>query len=295
MNSLSPLRYPGGKGKVAKFFEALICLNGLDGGVYVEPFAGGASVALNLVARGVVARALINDADPAIYALWMAIFHDSERLCKRVSETALSVEEWRRQRSVYREPEVDPIDLAFATFYLNRCNRSGVIVNGGLIGGIEQSGPWKMDALFQRADLVRRIERVSALRDHFQVTNLDAGAVLRQCATNDAFRRALTYLDPPYYHRAHTLYRNFYRTHADHQALAEAVLTMPTPWVVSYDNVKEIRDLYSGARRMTYGLQYTARERYEGKEIMLFSPGLRVPSVRSPTEVPARALKARPA
>lgn len=37
----SPLRYPGGKGKLASFMKTIIENTGHKGGIYIEPFAGG--------------------------------------------------------------------------------------------------------------------------------------------------------------------------------------------------------------------------------------------------------------
>ena len=48
----SPLRYPGGKGKVANYFSKLFIDNNLDGGTYVEPYVGGGSVAAHPINQG---------------------------------------------------------------------------------------------------------------------------------------------------------------------------------------------------------------------------------------------------
>lgn len=68
MDYCSPLRYPGGKGKVADYFKQIFRDNSLYDGVYVEPYAGGASVALSLLFNEYVSKIIINDIDRSIFA-----------------------------------------------------------------------------------------------------------------------------------------------------------------------------------------------------------------------------------
>ena len=54
----TPLRYPGGKAKLADYVKALLKENRLLDGEYVEPYAGGAAIALAgnaIAARGYTA------------------------------------------------------------------------------------------------------------------------------------------------------------------------------------------------------------------------------------------------
>ena len=50
----SPLRYPGGKGKIAKFMKKFVKENFDKLPVYVEPYAGGSELALTLLIEGYV-------------------------------------------------------------------------------------------------------------------------------------------------------------------------------------------------------------------------------------------------
>jgi DNA adenine methylase len=292
MLSYSPLRYPGGKARVANYIRLMFRLNNLIDGEYVEPYAGGASVALALLFGGYARCVHINDADPAIHAFWAAVLSSSDVLCRRVSDATLDVDEWRRQRAIYRDPDADRMDLAFATFYLNRTNRSGVITQGGVIGGLGQDGAWKIDARFTKPELVRRIERVAEYRAAIRLTNLDASDLLQTLADRIPGRKVLVYLDPPYYKKGGSLYRNYYSTHQDHVDVASLVQGLSVPWVVSYDNVEEVCGLYSARRRIEYGLRYTARERYDGREVMFFSDGLVIPGISDPTSVTDRMVTA---
>jgi len=80
------------------------------------------------------------------------------------------------------------------------------------------------------------------------------------------------------------LYEDHYQ-HADHAAIAATVATIKQPWIVSYDNTPQIRKLYSAFRRRTFGLHYSAHNRFKGSEIMFFAPDLAIPR----EVVPSRA------
>ena len=146
MRSASPLRYPGGKWRLFVFFKQLIERNFAAAPSYIEPYAGGPSLALSLLFTGRVSDIWLNDLDPAIYACWSAMLDDTERFCNTLLDVAISLEQWRRQKEVYRRgPSAGTFPLGFATFYLNRTNHSGIL-NGGVIGGKAQEGAWKIDA-----------------------------------------------------------------------------------------------------------------------------------------------------
>src|ERR1700761_10859 len=165
MESCSPLRYPGGKQIIAPVLARLIQLNGLEGEVYAEPYAGGAGAALSLLYSGFVKSLLLNDADPAIAAMWHSLLTDTERFVQNVFYVPLTVDEWFRQKSIYAAGGLSTsFDLGFAAFYLNRVNRSGIIKNAGPIGGFAQSGKWKIDARFNRLELGKRIRRIASYR-----------------------------------------------------------------------------------------------------------------------------------
>jgi DNA adenine methylase len=264
--------------------------NGILDGEYIEPYAGGASVALTLLFGEYVSRVHINDYDRAIYAFWKAVLEDTDVLCAKINDADLTVEEWQRQREVYRNKNSGGVDLAFATFFLNRCNRSGIIKGGGIIGGLNQTGQWKMDARFTKPDLISRIQRIALYRQKIRLTNLDAASLLRDLIASPS-RKGLVYLDPPYFDKGSVLYANSYRPE-DHAAVFSLVDALRTPWVVSYDDVPQIRALYADYRSISYGLRYTAGERATGAEIMFFSPRLRVPDVPNPSDVSPKMISA---
>lgn len=286
MQFYSPLRYPGGKGRLAQFLCDLIEANGLSGGTYVEPYAGGAAVALALLNLEYASKIHINDINRSVHAFWRAVLDHPDELCRRIHDTAITIDEWRRQRGVQAATAPELVDLAYSTFFLNRANRSGILF-GGVIGGQAQDSAWTLAARFNKGDLIERIERISELRSRITLTNMDALALLTTLAPRMP-RRSLIYLDPPYYVKGKGLYEDHY-AHEDHARVAAEVLKLGRPWIVSYDNVPEIRAMYSPSRCRTFGLRYSAQTRYEGGEVVFFSDSLK----SIPDEVvPSRAAAA---
>lgn len=193
----SPLRYPGGKAVLSQFLGEVIRENGLADGVYVEPYAGGAGAALNLLFGEHVREIVLNDIDRCVFAFWRAVLNQTETFTGLVRQTRITIPEWKRQRKIYKTSSRKPqIALGFAGFYLNRCNRSGIMVNGGPIGGIRQTGKWKLNARFNKPALISRIERVALYKSRITACNEDALDFLRQIRMDCDPERTLVYLDP---------------------------------------------------------------------------------------------------
>lgn len=283
----SPLRYPGGKRKVANFVKLLFLENDLTGGEYVEPYAGGSSVALALLFESYASHIHINDIDQSVHAFWSAVLDDTERLCARIHDTEVTIDEWHRQRAVQVASDPDALDLAFSTFFMNRCNRSGIIT-GGIIGGKSQEGMWKLDARYSKVDLIRRIQKVARFRPRITLSRLDAHELLSRWTTPPD-EPTFIYLDPPYYVKGEGLYQNFYEHH-HHVAIADRVRHLEVPWMVSYDAAPEILNLYPRAQHRRYSLNYSAATRYIGSEVMFFSKRLVVPDVDTPAGITVREI-----
>ncbi|MFC4052469.1 DNA adenine methylase [Actinomadura syzygii] len=277
----SPLRYPGGKGKIANFLKILIIQNDLSGVRYVEPYAGGASIALSLLFEGYVSQVHINDLNRGLHAFWNSVLTCPDRLCAKITSAPLSMEEWEKQRNIYLDPDTEGIDLAFSTFYLNRTNRSGII-SGGVIGGNEQTGQWKIDARFNRESLVARVNKIAERAPDITLSMLDAIDLIKK--EKQTRQGGLLYLDPPYYFKGARLYDNFY-THEDHVKVSHEIQIHPGPWVVSYDAVPEIMQLYEQCNSTQYFLNYSAAKADKGMEVMFFSKDLSRPDVPSPAGI----------
>ncbi len=280
--TLSPLRYPGGKSRLAGFVKALREETRLQGGAYVEPFAGGAGIAWALLFEGIVTRVHLNDLDPAVYAFWKSVRDQTDLLCRMVLDTPVSMATWRRQKAIIRDPgEYSLLQLGFATFFLNRTNRSGVI-RGGVIGGMNQGGSWKLGCRYNKTDLINRIQKIAAHREKVALYHLEAKHFIKQILPNLP-RGSLTFADPPYYGRGQSLYLDVYGA-ADHAELAKEIGGIKTHrWMVSYDNSPAIRRLYARNNSERFRLSYSVADRYLGSELLFFSPGLRIPLYAIPS------------
>ena len=275
MYAVSPLRYPGAKWRLDSFVDALIRDNGLVGGHYAEPYAGGASLALSMLFRGGVSQIHLNDYDRSVWAFWKSATEHSGELIARVREAKMTIDEWHVQREIQTTKQSQSIiDLGFSTFYLNRTNRSGILT-AGVIGGKDQRGPWKLDARFNKTNLIERLQRIAKHKSQIHVTRLDALTFTKR-RSSTLPKKSLVYLDPPYYVKGQELYMNAYGE-GDHAAVAEAVRhELQLPWIVSYDDVPQIRSLYSAVHRTSYMLRYSASSTRKGRELIFARPGLKI-------------------
>lgn len=249
----------------------MIRSNGLAGCTYVEPFAGGAGAGLGLLLTGQVEKIVINDLDPAVHAFWRTLVDEPEYLTRRILRGRLDVDEWRKQKAIYDAADVDKTAaLGYAMFYLNRTNRSGIL-NGGPIGGLDQTGNYKIDARFNRSDLVERINACAMYSKKITVTSQNGRDVIRKYAGKS---ETFVYADPPYFEKAGTLYLNNF-DHADHADLAKVLNAKPdAPWVLTYDAVPQVDELYADRRRRRFDLSYSAREVRKATEIVVVSDAL---------------------
>lgn len=277
----TPLRYPGGKGKLSEFVKTVLRKNELVDGEYCEPYAGGAGVALELLMHEYVKRIHINDISRPLFAMWSSVLNLPDKFARKIRDATLSVRAWDRQKAIFTNPkDYDDLELGFAAFYLNRTNRSGIL-NGGIIGGRAQTSEWGIDARYNAKDLVARVEAIASMRDRICIYNEDAEAFLTDTVARLP-RRTLVYLDPPYFLKGKELYIDHYDAD-DHATIARLVRRIkPQAWIVSYDDVPQIRTLYQRYRGIRYELGYTAREARSGVELMYFSDKLTIPPAVGP-------------
>jgi len=271
------LRYPGGKQRLAPFIAEILECNDAPGWNYVEPYAGGAGVAMELLLDGKVGHVYLNDSSLHVFAFWHTILSDPETFCRQIWRAPLTVDAWKRHRNVVRSPaNRDLADLGFSTFYLNRCCRSGILT-AGVIGGLAQEGSDTIEARFPRRTLVERIEAIAERRDQITVSHLDAEEFMTS-RVNSLPQETLVYCDPPYYEKAERLYLNTYQRE-DHIRLANVIQRkVHRPWLVSYDDHAIIAALYRKRRRFRYTLQYSAIAARAARELFVFSDVLKLPS-----------------
>lgn len=266
----SPLRYPGGKACIFPFISKLFYENNLLGVDYAEPYAGGSGLALKLLFNEYVNKIHINDFDYSIFSFWVSIIESNKRFCDWVEDVEVNIDNWNYYKSVQRSPDKhSQFELGQSVFFLNRTNISGVI-KGGPIGGIEQSGKYKIDARFNKSDLIKRIERIAFFRERISVSNLDGLRFIQQLNQNK--HNTFIYLDPPYVHKGADLYMNYFKRQ-DHEKLASQVEKIKHKWLVSYDNNDFIINLYNKQKRLIYDLSQSASNRV-GNEILVFSKQL---------------------
>lgn len=287
MRTSSPMRYPGGKSSLFKLTSEIIWLNELQHGTYAEPFAGGAGLALSLLYSGHVAEIHLNDIDPAIWAFWYSVINCTDELVDKISGTDVSIEEWHRQRCVLRcSDHLRPVELGFAAFFLNRTNRSGVIKGGGAIGGLRQEGPYKIDCRYNKTDLVKRIMRVAKYKDRIHLTRMDAIAFIESC---DALpKRSLMFIDPPYYNKGPGLYMSHY-VDSDHRMLADAISRIKTKYIVTYDDVNTIRELYQKYNMFELNVNYSLNAKRRSSELLISSRKLKIPATLGRIRLPIAA------
>ena len=277
MRYLSPLRYPGGKARLAPFFTRLIRSQVPAPTHYAEPYAGGAGAALRLLTAGAVAHIHINDINAGIAAFWRTITtpYGAEAFNHLINSTPVTTDQWHHQRAIYQDGQTDDLTLGFATFYLNRTNRSGIL-DARPIGGLDQTGKWKIDARYNKPALIERIKHVATLGHRIHVTQLDGLDFLTTMEPHAT--DVLVYADPPYVEQGGSLYLHAFNAN-DHQALADKLLTATYPWLLTYDDQKIIwADLYTAARCARFNIAHTAAIQHVGKETIVYGPTLTVPT-----------------
>lgn len=266
--SLSPLRYPGGKSKIFERVKALIVANGYSNRMYVEPFAGGFGLGLALLNADIVPTAILNDYDPHIYCFWHAVLNETDSILRLITDTPVTIEERTRQIQIYNDPDVGTLERGFAMLFLNRVNYSGVI-KGGPIGGLNQSGKYKIDCRFNKNDLKKKVELIARLKSRIKLYNKDAGSLIRM---NLVRMKAPMFLniDPPYVIKGSRLYTNFF-TKVDHISLYQTVtkyLGSDYPWIITYDDCSLVRELYGDYYMQEYAIAHNAGGTVRGKELV---------------------------
>jgi len=271
----SPLRYPGGKGKVVNSIKKIINANNLKGLEYAEPFAGGASVALSLLLDGYSQNIYINDKDRAIYAFWYSIINHKDEFVDMISSIPINMDSWFAQKQIFEQQDSNLFKLGFATFFLNRTNRSGIL-KAGVIGGKNQSGKYSISERFHKENLIKRIELIHKVKDRIFLFNLDVIDFISE-VSNVMTQNSVIYLDPPYYNKGKDLYMNHFQ-HIDHIVLKDYIETLDQyNWIVTYDNTPQINEIYQGIKKKFYNLNYSLINASKGQEVLFVKKNLIVP------------------
>src|ERR1700738_2721454 len=286
MNFNTPCRHPGGKGRLTDFMRLVFEQNQLLDGHYVEAYAGGSAIAINLLLLEYASCIHLNDLNRSVFAFWHSVINSPDELCKMIRDVKVTIRERNKQKAIQRnQNDHSLLELGFSTFFLNRTNRSGII-KGGVIGGNKQDGVWKLDARFKKKNLCSRIEKIALYRSRIRLYNLDASDLIAGVLPSLP-KKTLAYFDSPLYLKAFKLYEDHY-VHDDHLAISKLVKKISVPWIVSYDRQPEILLMYRGLPTITYNMNYCATtRRRRGGEVMFFSKTLLIPDVKNPLRLRA--------
>lgn len=271
----SPLRYPGGKYKLYKYVEALVKENNCT--TYIEPFCGGTAIALELLFNGVVKKIIINDYDYTIFCFWDSVLNRTDDFIDLIRNTDVTIQEWNRQKEIRNNIDShSQLEVGFSTFFLNRTNRSGIIDKAGPIGGKEQTGNYSIDCRFNKDKLIEQVRKIASYKKNIQLCNMEAMDFIDEVILKT--RKSFTFFDPPYYGKGPGLYTNFY-IHEDHEDLANHIIRVMKnrKWIVTYDNVSAIKNMYSKVEGIEFELQYTLQEKKSASEVMFFAGNVRRP------------------
>lgn len=228
-------------------------------------------MALRLLFDEYINKLHINDLDLSIYAFWYEILRNADEFCRWIESVDINVENWLHYREIQTNPtKYSLFEVAQSTFFLNRTNVSGII-KGGLIGGINQTGKYKMDVRFNKTDLIDRIKRIACCSSRIVLTCQNGEDFIR--SMDKQKNKTFIYLDPPYYQKGANLYMNFFN-HDNHRSLAKRVQKLNNLWLVSYDNAEFVKSLYARSKKIVYHLSQCASNRV-GKEVLIFDNRLK--------------------
>lgn len=269
---VSPLRYPGGKSLLSTYVSSVLEENLLTGCTFYEPYAGGASVSLDLLRMGFIDEAVLIERDPLVYAFWHCVFNDTDALCNAIEACPVTIDTWHslQPTKLVEDPQRSQysiLQLGLAGLFFNRTNFSGII-GAGPIGGKNQTSAYKINCRFNPVALVRQIRAAARLSQRVSVVFGDALTYLRQNAAEISTGFSFVYIDPPYYVQGRKLYRHHY-CDEDHVNLAKFITSQGYPWLVSYDDHPRIRELYAANQMQPIYLDYKVKSSRTAQELVI--------------------------
>lgn len=271
----SPLRYPGGKTILYKKIKNILEKNNLIECTYMEPFSGGAGLALKLLMNNDVKRIVINDLDFAIYSFWHNVLYDTDKFCNDIENIKVDLEEWEKQKYIYNnQNNYSMYEVGLATFFLNRTNRSGII-KGGVIGGKKQEGKYKIDCRFNKKVLIEKIKKIGMYRNRIKLFNYDANDFIKRVVMRQKNENFFIYFDPPYIKKGPELYKNHFNNE-EHEYLSTNIKEklFEKNWIVTYDKNELVQKLYDNFCIVEFDLNYSAGKNKTGNELMILSNSL---------------------
>lgn len=273
---ITPLRYPGGKGSLKYFLANVVIANDLHGKFLIEPFCGGSGASLPLLFTGVIDRLYLNDANPLIYHFWWNVFFNTEMFVGLVRSCKVNMESWRYYKGVSENIEnYSSLEVGFSAFFLNRCNRSGLL-SAGPIGGVNQGGKYKMNCRFNKEGLIKRVLKISNFKEKVHISGVDACDFLENLE-EDVLKDSLVFMDPPYVSQGRSLYKEFSFNDVGHENLAKYVKPKPWRWIITYDDEPLIHKLYAERAVGVIELSYLMQSAKIGRELLVAATHCRIP------------------
>ncbi|WP_252145370.1 DNA adenine methylase [Yokenella regensburgei] len=274
--TFSPLRYPGGKTSITSMISDVIERNFTTPCRYIEPYAGGGGLALSLLFSGKVMEIHLNDLDRSIWAVWHSMLNELDAFIDKINKTEITINEWHKQRDIQNNKEqYTDLEVGFSSFFLNRTNRSGIILKAGVIGGLlQENEKYKMDCRFNKSELIKRIIKINSYKDRIHIYNNDAVAFMTEM--EKIYDNVCFFIDPPYYEKGASLYTNFY-SKEDHAKISDVILKLKNKWILTYDDADKIRELYSEHPSYEFYLNYSLAIKRVGTELFFSSKDLEIP------------------
>lgn len=267
---ISPLRYPGSKASLTDYIASVIEANLLSGCTIIEPYAGSATVSLEMLSRGFVQHAILIERDPLLYGFWYSVFNDVDNLVNDIFEIDVSLNTWidfQKYRNTTNLDDYLLLELGVAGLFFNRTNFSGIL-GAGPIGGANQDSKYKINCRFKKEKIIQQIRTISLLKDKVEVVFGDALTYLKTQEHEIGNSFSFLYIDPPYYNQGKKLYRYWYED-SNHKELADYLGRLETPWLVSYDDHPKIREYYEESAMQELFIDYTARVSRQGEELLI--------------------------
>ncbi len=266
----SPLRWAGGKSKMIPFVNNVINQIENKNITFVQPFAGGAGVSLFMLGNSKVNKIIINDFDYGVYSFWHSVFFDNDNLIKIIEQTDVTMQQWlKRRQSLKSIQDLDTLQSGYTTFFLNRTNRSGIL-SAGAIGGLSQSGKWKINERFNKKTLINQIKNLKQYSHRVQIYNKTYNE-LYKCISNE---NLFSFVDPPYYQKGKSLYRKFF-IHNDHLQLSQMMKNLNHQWILTYDLNDNIKKMYQWSNSMQFNIKYSVTKAFQASQLLIYSDGLK--------------------
>lgn len=276
----SPLRYPGGKSQLASFVANLIDVNNIKNCTYIEPFSGGAGIAIELLLTNKIKKVVLNDYDKSIYSIWYSILNHTDKLISLIENTPITIDTWHEQKNIHEKNKNfrNSLENGFSTLFLNRTNRSGII-NAGPIGGYNQKSNYKLDCRFNKVDIINKIISIAKEKNRIDLYQKDALDLIKLIQEKYSAETSFIFFDPPYFIQGNKLYTNFYQE-KDHFNLANAITSLNSfNWITTYDYIDKIYDIYCKypeLQKFKYQLLYSAQNKIKATEYLFASPKMRI-------------------